>query len=235
MNDPKETLVLSKQVQKFNYDEQQSQQSKEAVASLEKNQEAVDSSSATVQATTATATTAAIVGGFVLGPLFQILLGALFKFFQVMDNIGNLQSINVGYGPLVSKLFDILDMIQISPDVESDTFMQAKERSLIKIFNKNFGKMSENFEDGFILMTVPLGTVLLLISFPLFNLVYHLLYLPFHKRVFTTHNPKKRLALLKSLKFRLCNKGTKLLYDLHMFVFNLYVLDLAGGSLYEIV
>jgi hypothetical protein len=152
-----------------------------------------------------------------------------------MDNIGNLQSINIGYGPLVSKVFDILDKIQVSPDVESDTFMQAKERSLIKIFNQNLGKMSENFEDGFILMTTPLGTVMLLVSFSLFNSVYHFFYFPLHKRVFTTHNPYKRSILLKSFKFRLFNKTTKLLYDLHQFVFNLYVLDLAGGALYEIV
>ena len=75
--------------------------------------------------------------------------------------------------------------------------------------------MNENLEDGFILMTVPLGSVLLLLSFSTFNLVFYFLYLPFHKRVFTTTDNLKRLSLLKSLKFRLLNKTTKLLYDLH--------------------
>jgi hypothetical protein len=46
-----------------------------------------------------------------MGPLLSILLGALFKFFQVMDNIGNLSMLNIQYGPLVLKVFEVIDSI----------------------------------------------------------------------------------------------------------------------------
>ena len=66
-----------------------------------------------------------------------------------MDNIGNLQSINIGYGPLVTKVFKVIEDIQVSPDVESNTFMQSKEKIRLRIFNKNLAKMNENLEDGY--------------------------------------------------------------------------------------
>ena len=101
------------------------------------------------------------------------------------------------------------------------------------MFNKNYGKSTEAFEDGYIFKTVPLGSIAYPFSFALFWIVYYF-YMKKHKEVFTEKDPKKRLKLLKARKFKYFNKLTKLIFDIKQFLFNLYVIDLTGACLYEI-
>jgi ABC-type Fe3+ transport system permease subunit len=124
-NDSSEDLIISKETHTFNDDtpEPQNESSAATAAVLEKNKESVAAATATVS-TSVQATSGAVVGaGFVFGPIFSVLLGALFKFFQVMDNIGNLALLNIKYGPLTTMIFDVIDSIQIAPDMDKDTWI----------------------------------------------------------------------------------------------------------------
>ena len=68
----------------------------------------------------------AVSGGATGGALVLGLgLGLLFKFFQVMDNIGSLQNINIEYGAFINQIFDAIDDLQIAPEVDKRALMNS--------------------------------------------------------------------------------------------------------------
>ena len=87
-----------------------------------------------------------------------------------MDNIGNLKSINMVYGPLVLSIFDIIDQISLAPNLSKATWISddnTKEQALV--FNRNLGKISQNVEGSeFTLQALPFESVTFIIVYFLF-------------------------------------------------------------------
>ena len=153
-----------------------------------------------------------------------------------MDNLGNLGMINIEYGPLVLKVFDFIDSIQISPDLEPDqwlTFNDKNDRSQIKIFNKNQAMATDEFEDGFLLRTVPFGSVVYPIIFAVFWILFRL------KKYIVSRMNLRALSKLprchpKRVSWFIFTRVVKLFYDLKQFLFNLFVLDLGLAACFEL-
>jgi hypothetical protein len=234
--DPEDTLVMSKTTQSFNVKTQQGTDSSINAAKQLDNQASVQATTQALSTTAQTSSAAAVGAGLVMGPLLSILLGALFKFFQVMDNIGNLSMLNIQYGPLVLKVFDVIDSIQVSPDIDPFTWIkdtQANSRSLAKIFNKNMANASEEYEDGFILRTVPFGSVVYPLVFALFWILFKLkLFL--QRKINVAKLNKLGKWSLKRLSWVAFTRTVKLFHDLKQFLFNLFVLDLSLAACFEL-
>ena len=91
-----------------------------------------------------------------------------------MDNIGNLQLINIKYGPLTTIVFEFIDSIQIAPDLDENTWIGGTVDSyFIRIFNKNQGKLTALYENkGYTLKTVPFGSFFYLFFILIFWICY---------------------------------------------------------------
>jgi hypothetical protein len=153
-----------------------------------------------------------------------------------MDNLGNLGMLNIEYGPLVLKVFDFIDKIQISPDLEPDQwipFNKQNERSQIRIFNKNQAVATDSYEDGFILRTVPFGSVVYPITFVVFWILFKLK-LYFANKIDLKALSKSPKGDYKRIGWLVFTRIVKMFYDMKQFLFNLFVLDLTLASCFEL-
>ena len=52
----------------------------------------------------------------IFGPFVLPVRAVLYKFFLVINNIGNMRAINVEYGPFLQELMNYINSFQISPE-----------------------------------------------------------------------------------------------------------------------
>jgi hypothetical protein len=92
---------------------------------------------------------------------------------------------------------------------------------------------SDNFEDGFILRTVPFGSVVYPLVFVLFWILFKLkLFL--QRKINIAKLNKLGKWNCKRLSWVAFTKVVKLFHDLKQFLFNLFVLDLSLASCFEL-
>ena len=51
------------------------------------------------------------------------MMGVLFKFFEVIGNLGNLKLLNVVYGEIITIIFELIDKISLTPELKPDSII----------------------------------------------------------------------------------------------------------------
>ena len=135
--------TLSKVISFQNKNKQNKDPSQAAAETLKEDSNTVEITAKTIGGSGAIAIFIGASAGVIFGPIVSLFLGLIFKFFQVIENLQNLSYLNILYGPLMQYIFDLLEMINVMPQLDSDSVIDPnKNQGELKVFNSNRGKFS---------------------------------------------------------------------------------------------
>lgn len=106
--------------------------------------------------------TGAMIMAFISSFILPSIVGLFFKFFQTLDHISNLQLINIDFGAPVQALFTFLENLQFLPTLRENIWIDLGIEDEMATFPHS--KLNEKLGKGFILMSQPLNTMLLIVS-----------------------------------------------------------------------